>query len=73
MAHTRPHKRQKTHHAAQSVMLVTTIALMRQYSQEEPARPTKRRRLSAPVPYAPCLEETLAAEAMLLLASGVAA
>ena len=84
MANTRPRKIQETHHVAQSVMLMTTIALMRQYNQEEELRPTKRRqsiyiykeprptkrwRLSAPVPYAPSLDEVVAAEAMLLLAS----
>ena len=83
MANTRPRKRQKTQHVAQSVMLMTTIALMQQYSQEEPRpakrrrsiyiykepRPTKRWRLSAPVPYAPSLDEVVAAEGMLLLAS----
>ena len=69
MANTRPRKRQKTQHVAQSVMLMTTIALMQQYSQEEVPRPTTRRRLSAPVPYAPSLDEVVAAEGMLLLAS----
>jgi hypothetical protein len=69
MANTRPRKRQKTQHVAQSVMLMTTIALMQQYSQEEVPRPTKRRRLSAPAPYAPSLDEVVAAEGMLLLAS----
>ena len=42
---------------------------MRQYNQEEEPRPAKRRRLSAPVPYDPSLDEVVAAEAMLLLAS----
>ena len=68
---TRPHKRQKTSHAYQSVMLMTTLSLMSQYSQDSEdshcqERPKKRRRIEAPA-HTYTIGERLVAEAMLCL------
>ena len=69
MAYTRPRKRQKTSHAHQSVMLMTTLSLMSQYSRDDAEeRPTKRRRTNEHIAYTHSFEETCAAEAMLCLA-----
>ena len=68
---TRPHKRQKTSHAYQSVMLMTTLSLMSQYSQDgTEARPAKRRRTNDHVAYTHSYEEMCVAEAMLGLGRG---
>ena len=69
MSNTRPHKKQKTSHACQSVMLMTTLSLMSQYSQAEEARPTKRRRTDKYIACTHSLEEMLVAEAMLCMGS----
>ena len=65
---THPHKRQKTSHAYQSVLLMTTLSLMSQYSQDSHSqeRPPKRRRIEEPA-HAYTVGERLVAEAMLCL------
>ena len=69
MAYTRPRKRKKTSHVHQSVVLMTTLSLMSQYSRDDAEeRPTKRRRTNEHTAYTHSFEETCAAEAMLCLA-----
>ena len=69
MPGTRPHKRQKASHAYQSVMLMTTLSLISQYSQADEVRPTKRRRTNEYIAPTHTLEERLVAEAMLSICS----
>jgi hypothetical protein len=69
MPGTRPHKRQKTSHAYQSVMLMTTLSLISQYGQADEVRPTKRRRTNEYIAPTHTLEERLVAEAMLSICS----
>ena len=71
MVDARPRKRQKTSHAYHSVMLMTTLSLMSQYSQDgTEARPAKRRRTNDHVTYTHSYEEMCVAEAMLGLGRG---
>ena len=64
MSNTRPHKRQKTSHNFENMMILTTLSIMSQYHDDE-SRPTKKRKTNHHMQYTHSYEEMFVSEILL--------